>query len=220
MEKNICFHQICALMKCPHCAIRFFEEWNHETVAENPTSVWITKSTRCPECGKHTIYLIEQLSGHKTLQEYMVQPLNESRPLPQEIPEKFAKPFREAVSVLPFSAAASAALSRRCLQNLLREEANVQQSNLADEIQEVIDSNTLPSDLAQSIDNIRTVGNFAAHPIKSTNTGAVIEVEQNEADWLLIVLEELFDHYLVKPIMRKRKNDELDKKLKNAGKRT
>ena len=206
-------------MKCPHCAIRFFEVWNYETVAENPTSSWRTKSTRCPECGKYTIYLMEHSSSRKIC-EYMAQPLNESRPLPQEISEKFAKPFREAVSVLPFSAAASAALSRRCLQNLLREEANVQQSNLADEIQEVIDSNTLPSDLAQSIDNIRTVGNFAAHPIKSTNTGAVIEVEQNEADWLLIVLEELFDHYLVKPIMRKKKNDELDKKLKNAGKRT
>ena len=207
-------------MKCPHCAIRFFEQWNRETVAENPTSFWRTKSALCPECGKYTIYLMEQLHSHKILQEYMVQPLNESRLLPQGIPEKFAKPFREAVSVLSFSAAASAALSRRCLQNLLREEAKVQQSNLADEIQEVIDSNTLPSDLAQSIDNIRIVGNFAAHPIKSTNTGAVIEVEQDEADWLLIVLEELFDHYLVKPIMRKKKNDELAEKLKKAGKRT
>jgi hypothetical protein len=42
---------------------------------------------------------------------------------------------------------------------------------LADEIQQVIDSGKLPSDLAESIDAIRNLGNFAAHPMKSQHSG-------------------------------------------------
>ena len=101
---------------------------------------------------------------------------------------------------------------------MLREEARVKPKNLVDEIQEVIDSNTLPSGLAESIDKIRIVGNFAAHTKKSTNTGEVIEVEKEEAEWNLDVLEELFDHYLVKPIIRKKKNDAIDKKVAESKK--
>jgi hypothetical protein len=66
---------------------------------------------------------------------------------------------------------ASAALGRRCLQHLLREAAKVKPGNLADEIQQVIDSGKLPSDLAESIDAIRNLGNFAAHPMKSQHSG-------------------------------------------------
>jgi hypothetical protein len=41
---------------------------------------------------------------------------------------------------------------------------------------------------------IRTVGNFAAHRIKSTNTGEVVDVEPGEAEHLLNALEELLDY--------------------------
>jgi len=41
----------------------------------------------------------------------------------------------------------------------------------ADQIQEVLDSGKLPSNLAENIDAIRTIGNFAAHPIKSKIQG-------------------------------------------------
>ena len=94
----------------------------------------------------------------------------------------------------------------------------VKPGNLADEIQQVIDSGKLPSDLSESIDAIRNVGNFAAHPLKSQNSGAILDVEPNEAEWTLDVLEELFDFYFVHPAQLKKKKAALDQKLKDAGK--
>ncbi|MGI0011321.1 MAG: DUF4145 domain-containing protein [Nitrosopumilaceae archaeon] len=207
-------------MKCPHCTISFFEDWQSKVIAENPNSYWNATTTLCPNCKKNIIYLAHYLrtSGSKPLESYMVQPRGASRPLPSEVPDKYSIPFHKAVEVLSISAEASAAISRKCLQNLLREEAKVKPRNLADEIQEVIDSNVLPSDLAESIDAIRNIGKFASHPIKSTNTGELVDVEEGEAEWTLDVLEDLFDYYLVKPAIRKQKRDALNKKLQDAGK--
>jgi hypothetical protein len=120
--------------------------------------------------------------------------------------------------VVPLAAEASAALSRRLLQDLIREEAGIKHHNLSDEIEELLSSNALPSDLANDVDAIRTLGNFAAHPIKSESTGEVVEVEPGEADWLIEVLEELFDFYFVRPKARQRRRDKLNKKLTDAGK--
>jgi hypothetical protein len=113
---------------------------------------------------------------------------------------------------------ASAALSRRCLQNILREKANVKKSDLNNEIDQVIDSKQLPSHLSESIDAIRNIGNFAAHPIKCTNTGEIMDVEPGEAEWTLDVLEGLFDFYFVQPGLHAKKKEALNKKLQEAGK--
>jgi len=72
--------------------------------------------------------------------------------------------------------------------------------------------------LADAIDAIRNIGNFAAHPIKSKQTGQIIPVEPGEAEWNLDVLESLFDFYFVAPEKLKEKRDELNKKLQEAKK--
>ncbi len=138
--------------------------------------------------------------------------------LPREVPDAFAQDYREACLVLNDSPKASAALSRRCLQHLLREVAHVKAGNLSDEIGQVCESGTLPSDLAGAIDAVRTLGNFAAHPTKNTNTGEIVGVEPEEAEWLLDTLEGLFDFYFVRPTRMKEKRDRLNQKLKEAGK--
>ena len=99
-----------------------------------------------------------------------------------------------------------------------REKAGVKKGNLASEIQEVIDSGNLPSHLSESIDAIRNIGNFAAHPMKSTSTGEIVEVEVGEAEWILDVLEALFDYYFVQPALLKAKREALNKKLSEIGK--
>jgi hypothetical protein len=113
---------------------------------------------------------------------------------------------------------ASAALSRRCLQHLLRAIAGVKHGDLAREIQEVLDGGKLPSQLAESIDAVRNIGNFAAHPVKSGHSGEVVAVEPGEAEWNLDVLEGLFDFYYVQPEVLKKKRAALDKKLAESGK--
>jgi hypothetical protein len=52
-------------------------------------------------------------------------------------------------------------------------------------IQQVLDSGKLPPDLAENIDAIHHIGNFAGHPNKSKSTGEVVPVEPHEAQWNL-----------------------------------
>jgi hypothetical protein len=63
---------------------------------------------------------------------------------------------------------------------------------LNDQIDEVLPP--LPGYLSESVDAIRVVGNFAAHPSKSEHTGEIADVEDGEAEWLLYTLKGLLDH--------------------------
>ncbi len=113
----------------------------------------------------------------------LVRPKVASRtPVPKEVPKEFSCDYNESCMVFADSPKASAALSRRCLQHILREKAGVKKDDLANEIQQVIDSRQLPSHLADSLDAVRNIGAFAAHPIKSKTTGEIVEVEPGEAE--------------------------------------
>jgi hypothetical protein len=134
------------------------------------------------------------------------------------VPPSLSVDYLEACLVLPDSAKSAAALGRRCLQNLLRDTVKVTRGDLSNEIQQVLDSGKLPSSLHDSIDAVRNIGNFAAHPMKSTQTGMILDVEPGEAEWTLDVLEELFDYYFVLPAAIQKKKDAFNKKLQEAGK--
>ena len=54
--------------------------------------------------------------------------------------DPYRQDFKEASKVLPSSAKASAALSRRCLQAILREKAATASKDLRDQIEEIINS--------------------------------------------------------------------------------
>jgi hypothetical protein len=101
---------------------------------------------------------------------------------------------------------------------MLREKACVKPSSLDKEIQELLDSGKLPSHLAESLDSVRNIGNFAAHPMKCKTTGEILPVETGEAEWNLEVIEALFDFFFVQPEMLKQKRAALNQKLEKAGK--
>jgi hypothetical protein len=125
-----------------------------------------------------------------------------ARPLSEHIPERYRLAASEAAAVLEVSPKASAALSRRCLQDVIREVEGVQGPTLQAEIAAVLKKNTLPSFLAKDLDAIRIVGNFAAHPVKDTNTGEVVDVEPGEAEWTLEVLEGILEFYFADATQR------------------
>ena len=220
-------------MKCPHCLVEFQPKVDWRYIGDDKEGDWAIEKYLCPnpECGKFILYLVlgkplygsdftgRRLSRLDPVQKrIMVHPKGSNRsPVPSEVPPRFAEDYIEACLVLSDSPKASAALSRRCLQNLLREEAKVKPGKLADEIEQVINSGTLPSHLVEVIDAVRNVGNFAAHPLKSEKTGEILPVEPAEAEWNLDVLEALFDFYFVQPAVVKKKREALDQKLKEAG---
>jgi hypothetical protein len=212
-------------MKCPHCDTGIHETIQSSYIFTSPASEeWSEEHLTCPECGKAIIYLeavTKQRAnqGTTTVARFMAYPPHKSmRPLPAEVPDPYKRDFDEAVAVLPLSPKASAALSRRNLQAVLRDKALTQQKDLFDQIEEVVATARLPSHIADGLHAVRNIGNFAAHEIKSKVTGAIVEVEAGEAEWNLDVLESLFDFYFVEPTKAAKRKAELNKKLKEAGK--
>ncbi len=206
-------------MKCPHCLESFFEEWEEIDIDKDSEGGWRIRHCKCPACERVIIQLGRWTPPGFLRWEYLVRPKTISRsPLPPEVPTEFAEDYKEACLVFADSPKASAALSRRCLQNLLREKANTTKRDLADQIQEVLGSKTLPTYLAESLDAVRNIGNFAAHPIKSKSTGEIVDVEPGEAEWNLDVLEGLFDFYFVQEKKLREKREKLNQKLKDVGK--
>ena len=220
--------------KCPHCGVSVRFELN--TVVNDGAShgnrrrVMIQTSSRqylllqnsgCPHCGRPILFADESgvLGGESAPVRQIMWPRTIERPVSAEVVQEspgIAAEFQEAVAVLPVSETASAALARRCLQHVLTTKGGAGGRTLSDQIDEVLPN--LPAAIAENIDAIRTVGNFAAHPIKSTSTGEIVEVEEGEAEWLLDVLEELFDFYYVQPARAAAKRAALNKKLADAGK--
>ncbi|UBB89990.1 DUF4145 domain-containing protein [Candidatus Kaistella beijingensis] len=208
-------------MKCPHCNIEVNENFSNNFIGNDKDGRYNLLWMNCPnvKCEKFIIKLQKRDNLNKVIEEYLVRPITASRPpVPVEVDKNFSDDYNEACLVVNFSPKASAALSRRCLQNILREKAGVKKGDLANEIQEVIDDGKLPTYLIESIDAIRNIGNFAAHPNKSKITGEIVPVEIGEAEWLLDVIESLFDFYFVQPKILQEKRNELNKKLADLGK--
>ena len=218
-------------MKCPHCRVEFHYEPESTYIGrDSDDSDWVLEQAYCPACKKIILLLLNGVGVYNKVTKgvyynrakkyFFVYPKSSSRPpCPLEVPKKFAEDYTEACLVISDSPKASAALSRRCLQNILREVAKVKHDNLCNEIQEVIDSKSLPSYIVEIIDAVRNIGNFAAHPIKSKKTGEILSVEPGEAEWNLDVIEALFDFYFIQPAIIKKKKAALNKKLKEAGKK-
>lgn len=226
-------------MKCPHCLVEFHDEVEIIYLGEDIQGQWAIERFECPnpKCRKFIFNLINaelqrdsngnlyillnETWAERLTKRELVKPRGSNRPpVPYEVPKDIADDYLEACLVLNDSLKASAALSRRALQLLLRKVANVKKGNLANEIQQVLDSKQLPSYLSESIDAIRNIGNFAAHPLKSTSTGEIIDVERGEAEWNLEVLEMLFDFYFVQPERTKQRREALNQKLGDIGKPT
>ncbi len=221
------------IMICPHCKIAVhesFTDWSGP--ATDSRCHWQCSKMICPECKKIIIKLNYGQWGN--LLGRIVEPKNNSRmPVPKEVDEIFSKDYIESCNVLVDSPKASAALSRRCLQNIIREKAvlkvidtstgkiasqSVKHGDLSNEIQQVLDNGGLPTQISEAIDAVRNIGNFAAHPIKSTSTGEIVEVEANEAELNLSVIESLFDYYFVQPKKTRDKLAKLNIKLADTGK--
>ena len=135
-----------------------------------------------------------------------------------EVPADYSAEFLESSAALEYSAKASAALSRRLLQKTLRDKLGIVKRDLSQEIDEFIESSKAPTYLTDAIDAIRQIGNFAAHPIKFRNTGEIVDVEPGEAEWILEVLESLFDFVFVQPAKLEQRRTSLNEKLKEMGK--
>jgi hypothetical protein len=206
-------------MKCPHCKIEFHGTEQQKWIANDKEASWTIVWYRCPSCELATLNLVGQkyykeTGSYEEISRKIIHPQEGIKfNAPIEVPLHIANDFNEASRVFEFSKMSASALARRCLQNIIREAIGIEKPLLSDAIQSVIDSGKLPPHISDALDMVKTTANFEKYPEKSSNPSAITDVDNVEAEWLLDVLEVLFDFYYVQPEIIRKKKESLNTKF-------
>lgn len=162
------------------------------------------KATACPNPECNQLELSVQLCntdeyGHEltdSIQKWNLLPESNAKPQPEYIPEAILKNYYQACRIRDLSPEASAALSRRCLQGMIRdfwELPENQRGNLGAEINAIKDK--LAPEVLQAIWDVRAIGDIGAHMDKDVNR--IVEVEPEEAGLLIELIETLLRDWYV-----------------------
>ena len=128
------------------------------------------------------------------IQIWRILPESSAKPQPDYIPEPLRNDYLEACRISTLSPKASATLSRRCLQGMIRDFwKTTKKPNLKQEI-EAIQGMVEPATW-KAIDAIREVGNVGAHMEQDINL--IVEVDSDEAELLIRLIETLFKDWYV-----------------------
>ncbi len=114
--------------------------------------------------------------------------------MPDYIPEHIRQDYFEACLILDDSPKASATLSRRCLQGIIRDHFKIVKNTLLLEINAL--KNELSPNLWLAVDSIRKVGNVGAHFEKDVNL--IVDISRDSANALIRLIELLFEETYIK----------------------
>ncbi|WOS64602.1 DUF4145 domain-containing protein [Sinorhizobium fredii] len=97
---------------------------------------------------------------------------------------------------------ASATLSRRCLQGMIRDFCEISKARLIDEINELkkrfdngVGVKGVSEESFVAIDAIRKIGNIGAHMERDINV--IVDVDPDEAKILIELIEDLFEEWYI-----------------------
>ena len=129
-------------------------------------------------------------------------PESSAKPQPDYIPAVLREDYVEACRIRDLSPKASATLTRRCLQGMIRDFCGIARGTLSDEIKVLevaIAEGQAPAGVTpesvDAIDQVRSVGNIGAHMEK--NIDLIIPVDEGEAQILVDLVELLFEEWYV-----------------------
>lgn len=198
------FNWVCPF--CDHAGVILepsYQEWTERVNLENVGSEFIVKNEviACPnpDCGQWTLKVIhfKVVYGMTThwehVREWQLAPPSKAKIFPDYVPAQFRQDYEEAASILYLSPKASATLSRRCLQGMIRDFWEVSKPNLFKEIDAIRDK--VDPITWKAIDAVRNVGNIGAHMEKDVNV--IIDVEPGEAEQLILLIETLIKEWYV-----------------------
>jgi len=193
---------------CPHCKTKATIKDNDDRRKDRSDS-WIESAdgkksldviwTVCPnaECNRLTLctflYEYNDYRRESLIKEWTLLPDTKANVYPDYIPLALRQDYEEAYAILDLSPKASATLSRRCLQGMIRDFWGVTEKRLVDEINAIKDK--VDSSMWESIDAIRKVGNIGAHMEKDINL--IIDIEPKEAQLLIRLIEMLFKEWYI-----------------------
>ena len=201
------FHWTCPF--CNHDTI-ITEERRHfdstDLTISNAEGPWrlISQFIVCPnpECKKTTLSVslhireVGKLSNPFTgacLHRWHLIPASRALTFPNYVPQAIVNDYNEACLIRDTSPKASATLSRRCLQGIIRDFWKVKPGKLANEIEQIKDK--IDSLTWEAIDSVRKVGNIGAHMEEDINV--IVDVDPNEAELLIGLIETLIRDWYV-----------------------
>lgn len=198
---------------CPHCdhasviANSNYRETTSILNIENADNfkalitLWIVCPN--PNCNKYSLKCIltdadkpfanSPIEPTTTIKMIDIVPNAKYKSFPNYIPNAILQDYNEACLIVNLSPKASATISRRCLQGMIRDFFNISKPRLIDEInaiKDIIDPLTW-----QAIDSVRQIGNIGAHMEKDINL--IIDVEPNEAQLLINLIEHLIQEWYI-----------------------
>jgi len=200
---------------CPYCSqnatitesnisseSHFFNEGNKDKDLVVITTVVVCPNEKCKEYTiqaqlykakfERSISTDLQPTGFPILT-WMLKPQSNAKPFPSYIPTVIRNDYKEACLILDLSPKASATLSRRCLQGIIRDFWGIAKKNLFEEINAL--KGNIESDTWDAIDAVRSIGNIGAHMEKDINL--IIDVEPKEASLLVGLIEILFRDWYI-----------------------
>lgn len=211
------------LWTCPYCNrnatiissnyssdTHYFEENNKDGKLCINTIVTVCPNGDCKEytisaylfkaCIQHGSWAIE---GHPLLH-WNLKPQSQARVFPSYIPKAILDDYQEACLIRDLSPKASATLSRRCLQGIIRDFHNIKETHLATAINKL--NGKIDPLIWRAIDAVRSIGNIGAHMEEDINL--IIDVEPQEASALIGLIEMLLKDWYID---RHEKEEQLQK---------
>lgn len=164
----------------------------HFASEENLSDKITIQTMNCPNCHKVSIDIVGVGSQFPNRIMHF-NPISLAKAYPDYIPLTIRSDYEEAHAILNLSPKASATLSRRCLQGMIRDFWEISKARLVDEIdslKDLVDPST-----KKVLDALRKLGNIGAHPEKDVNL--IVDIEPNEARKLLKFIELLMQKWYI-----------------------
>lgn len=147
----------------------FFSHNNKEGSLVLVTTVTICPNANCKEyiitASLHKVSSNESRPGAVINDlakfKWTLKPVSFAKQFPNYIPDAIINDYNEACAIRDISPKASATLSRRCLQGMIRDFFEIKKDRLIDEINAIREkTDSLTWD---AIDSVRKIGNIGAH---------------------------------------------------------
>lgn len=166
--------------------------YNYDQPGADPSCIRIT-FYHCPNCDQYTISAQGIGSEVSDFGPTLLRPISNAKQFPSYIPEAIRNDYEEACAITSLSPKASATLSRRCLQGMIRDFWNIKESNLSKAINSL--EGKIPAQQWKVIDGVRRIGNIGAHMEKDINL--IVDIEPNEAEKLIKLIEHLMEQWYI-----------------------
>jgi hypothetical protein len=177
-----------------------FDKKNKDGLLRIYTTVIVCPNGKCQEYTiKSKLHKLKYIGSHlrpdeKPIMRWNMRPNSFAKSFPLFIPSSVLEDYQEACLIRDLSPKASATLSRRCLQGMIRDYWKIEKKRtLFEEVTSIKDM-VDPSVFA-AIDAVREVGNIGAHMEQDINL--IIEVDPEEAQLLIGLIEHLLKEWYV-----------------------